>query len=872
MWSKRREDDLRKELDAHLAEEADELEREGLDPQHARATAHRAFGNRTQTQEDTRQAWGFAELERLLQDFTYALRTMRRSPMLTAVGIATLALGIGANTAMFSVVSAVLLRPLGYYQPDRLVHISHARFSPMAPANFVDLQRSMQSWESAAAVSAWSGGLETKAGREKVLGLMVSADTFRMLGIAPALGRTFLPEEHQPGKNHAVVLSHRLWQRAFGADPAVIGATTTLSGEIYTIAGVMPSSFQFTPFWFTEAELWLPMTLSDQASNRRAQYMRMFARLKPGVTLEQSATELTTRWHALEQEYPLENGKLGIRLRTLNEMVVGNIRPALLVLLAAVGFVLLIACANLANLALARSVERRREIAIRTALGAPRSRIIRQLVTESLAVSLCGGALGTLLAWFGVDALQSSLRATGIPRVQEIAIDGQVLLFVAVISILTGLLFGLFPALDATRPALTGTLRDGGRGSSEGPRSLRARAILVMAEVALSIVLLAGAGLMLRTFAALRAIDPGFDPHHTVTMQISVAGQNDMRGPRRAQFFHTLEDQVRTLPGIESAAFINHIPIGGDSWRMRAYGEGLPVPAESDPTTALYRIVTPGYFRTMRIPLREGRDLTAADRDTTTPVVIINEELARRLWPTESPIGKRLATSIEGTPVWYSIVGVSAATRQESLAERPLPEYFFAYDQTPALLNRTDPGFAYLTLVVRTSLPAQQSANAIRALVKQANKEAILSEVRTMDQILSSSTWQSRFYMLALLVFAAFALLLAAVGIYGVMAWSVTRRRQEIGIRIALGADRARVIWMVLRQSAMVVALGVAIGLPLAFAATQTMGKMLYGVTPSDPATFLAVPVLLVVVALLASYFPARRASGLDPVTALRAD
>lgn len=872
MWSKRREDDLRKELDAHLAEEADELEREGLSPRQAQSAAYKAFGNRLQAQEDTRTAWGFSSLETLLQDFTYALRTMRRSPMLTAIGIVTLTLGIGANTAIFSVVSTVLLRPLAYREPDRLVHISHARFSPMAPANFIDLQRDMQSWESAAAVSAWSGGLETKAGREQVLGLMVSADTFRMLGVFPALGRAFLPEEHQPGKNQAVILSHRLWQRAFGASPAIIGSTVILSSVPYTIAGVMPPSFQFTPFWFTEAELWLPMTLSDQASNRRAQYLRLFARLKPGVTLQQSATELSSRWHALEQAYPVENAKIGIRLRTLNEMVVGNIRPALLVLLAAVGFVLLIACANLANLALARSVERRREIAIRTALGAPRARVVRQLVTESLLVSISGGILGVLLAWFGVDALQSVLRQTAIPRVDEITIDGPVLLFVAATSILTGLLFGLFPALEATRPSLTGNLRDGGRGSSDGPRSLRTRAILVMAEVALSIVLLAGAGLMLRTFAALRAIDPGFDPQNVVTMQISVSGQTELRGARRAQFFHSLAGQVRALPGIESASFVNHIPIGGDNWRLRAYGQGLPVPAESDPTTALYRVVTPGYFRTMRIPLREGRDFSPSDRDNTTPVVIVNEVLARRLWPNESAVGKRLATSIEDTPVWYTIIGVSAGTRQESLAEPTLPEYFFPYNQTPSLLNRTDPGFAYLTLVVRTALPAQQTANVVRTLVAQANTEAVLSAVRTMEQILSSSTWQARFYMLALLVFAAFALLLAAVGIYGVMAWSVTRRRQEIGIRIALGADRARVIWMVLRQSAIVVASGVAIGLPLAFAATQTMAKMLYGVTPSDPVTFLAVPPVLIAVALAASYFPARRASGLDPVTALRGD
>lgn len=878
MWSKRREDDLRKELDAHLAEEADELQQEGLSPQQARATARKAFGNRLHAQEDTRAAWGFASLEGLLQDLAYAWRSMRRKPILTAVGIGTLALGIGANTAIFSVVSAVLLRPLGYHEPDRLVHISHGRFSPMAPANFVDLRRLSQSFQHIAAAGAWSGTLESKNGREKILGLTMSEDMFAMLGVPPALGRTFLPEEHQPGKDRTVVLSHRLWQRAFGANPAVLGATVTLSGQPYVIAGVMPPSFQFAPYWFTEAELWLPLATSGQASNRRAQYLRLFARLKPNTTMEQAATELRTHWQGLEQAYPLENGKLGIRLRTLNEMVVGDIRPALLVLLAAVGFVLLIACANLANLALARSVERRREIAIRTALGAARSRIVRQLLTESVTVSLCGGALGALLAWYGVDALKSWMQteatrfAAAIPRVDSIAIDTNVMLFAAAISVLTGLLFGLFPALESTRTSLTGNLREGGRGTSEGPASLRARNMLVVAEVALSIVLLAAAGLMLRTFSALRAIDPGFDPRNLVTMQISVAGQTELRGERRVQFFHDLADQVRRLPGIESAAFVNHIPIGGDNWTFLAFGEGLPAPAKGEEVRSLYRVATPGYFHAMRIALREGRDFSPADRDTSTPVVIVNESLARRLWPSESALGKRIATTLEGTPVWSTIIGITRDARQESLSERPAPEFYFPYAQSAILRDRIDPAFTYLTLAVRTTLPPAQAANTIRSILAQMNKQALLAEVRTMDQILSSATWQSRFYTLSLLLFAAFALLLAAVGIYGVMSWSVNRRAQEIGIRIALGADRARVIWMVLRQSALLVALGVVIGLPLALAATRTMGRMLYGVTPSDPATFLAVPAVLIAIALLAGYLPARRASALDPVTALRGE
>ncbi len=879
MWSKRREEELRKEMDAHLEEEAAQLREAGLPSCEAGAAARKAFGNRLQAAEATREAWGFASIERLYRDFAYALRAMRRCPALTLIGILTLALGIGANTAIFSVVSAVLLRPLPYHEPDRLVHISHARTGPMAPANVLDLQRVSQSFESMAAAGAWSGHLETKGSREKILGLTVSAGTFRMLGVSPELGRTFLPEEYEPGANRAVLLSHRLWQRAFGANPAIIGSTAILSGVPYTVAGVMPASFQFAPFWFTQAELWLPMPLTDQASNWRAQYLRVFARLKRNVSMQQAAAELETNWHALEQANPVENGKLGIRLRTLQEMVVGDIRPALLVLLAAVAFVLLIACANLANLALARSLERRREIAIRTALGAARGRIVRQLATESLVMAICGGLLGGLLAWYGVDALKAwmtseAARFAGtIPRVHAIAVDGQVMLFTAAISIVTGLLFGAFPALEATRPAITGNLRDGGRGASEGPRSLRLRNLLVMGEVALSIVLLAGAGLMLRTFASLRAVDPGFDPQDVLTMQVSVTGQSEMVGARRVQYFHDLADQVRALPGIAGAGFVNHIPIGGDTWGSRAFGEGLPIPAKGEEIRTIYRVVTPGYLRTLRIGLREGRDFTDADRDISTPVVIVNEALARRLWPASSAIGKRLTTSLEDRPlVWYTVVGVVRDTRQESLVEPPAPEFFFPYAQSPMLRDRLDPAFTYLTLAVRTNLPPQQAANAIRAVTAQGNKETVLSETRTMEQVLSSATWQSRFYMLALLLFAAFALLLAAVGIYGVMAWSVTRRAQEIGIRIALGAGRAGVVWMVMRQSALVVAVGIAIGLPLAFAATRTMGRMLYGVTPADPATFLAVPALLVAVAMLASYLPARRASGLDPVSTLRGE
>lgn len=877
MWRKR-EEELRKEMEAHLAEEAEERSADGLSEAEARDAARKAFGNTLQAHENARQAWGWIALERVLQDVSYALRGMRRSPVLTLVGIGTLALGIGANTAIFSVVSAVLLRPLGYQDPERLVHISHARFSPMAPANFLDLQQQADSFATMAAVSAWSGNLTTKSGPQKILGLMLSEGTFSMLGVAPLHGRTFLGEEHQPGKERVAVLSHRLWQREFAANPAAIGSTLPMSGETYTIVGVMPPSFQFTPYWMTEAEIWIPLTLADKTANRRAQFLRTYARLKPAVSMEQAATELASLWRGLENAYPLENGKFGIRLRTLNEMVVGDIRPALLVLLVSVGFVLLIACANLANLSLARSVERRREIAIRTALGAGRGRIIRQLVTESLVMALSGGALGALLALYGVDALKAWMQAEAvrfastIPRVDSIAVDGQVLLFTAAVSIVTGLLFGLFPALEATRQSLNGSLREGARGSSEGPASLRARNVLVVAEVALSIVLLAGAGLMLRSFAALRAVDPGFEPKQVVTMQVSVAGQAQMKGERRVQFFHQVVDKVRALPGVESAAMVNHIPIGGDNWRFRAFGEGLPLPAQGEEIAALYRVTTPGYFGAMRIPLLAGRDFSLADHAGAAPVVILNETLARRLWPGESAVGKRISTGQpNGAPQWTTVVGVVRDAKQESLMQPSDFEYFFPYAQSPMLRDRMDPGFAYMTLVVRSSLSGSSLTGAIRAVLAGTNGEAVLSEVRSLEQVISSATWQSRFYMLALLVFAGFALLLAAVGIYGVMAWSVSRRSQEIGIRIALGANRGNVVWMVLRQSVLVVSLGVAIGLPLAFAGTRAMGKMLYGVTPSDPATFVAVPLVLLGVALAASYLPARRASGLDPVTALRA-
>lgn len=790
----------------------------------------------------------------LIADCRYSLRTLAKNPGFTLVAVVALALGIGANTAIFSVVDAVLLRPLPYADPDRLVVVLHDGRNPVAPANFLDWRSQNRSFERIGAAEYWTPNLAGVDPPEKLWALRLTSDILPLLGVQPILGRMFQAEEDE----HQVVLSHRLWQRRFGGDPQILGRALTLNGEVYTVVGVMPSEFRFAPFWATKAELWAPLALGPRATSRGGNSLRVFARLKPGVSLEQSVAEMAAITGNLEKVHPGTNR--AVTVQPLKEKVVGNVRPALLVLLGAVGLVLLIACANVAHMMLARASARQREIAVRMALGAKRSRVLRQFLTESLMLASLGGVAGLLLAQWGIRILVA-LSAGQIPRVESVALDGRVLLFLLGVCLLTGAAFGLIPALRASALDITGSLKEGSRGSSESIRHNRLRSLLVASEFALALMLLIGAGLMMRSFAALQAIEPGFDSSRLLSMVVSVAGSQEAAPTRRPAFYQQLLRQVQSLPNVQSASAINHLPLAGDLWGWPFRIEGRPAPLPGESPVAIYRVVLPGYFNTMRIPLLRGRDITANDSANAPGVVVINEQLAKECWPGEDPMGKRIAFG-NTNPTWLTVVGIAQNSKQHDWAMNPGKELYLSYLQNAAA--------SYMTLVVRTPGDPAALAPSLQSTIWSLNKNVTISEVQTMDHVVAEATAEPRFILILLGAFASAALVLAAVGIYGVMSYSVSRRTQEIGIRMALGADRADVMRHVVGQGMMLVSAGAAAGLGGSFALTHLMTKLLYGVTPTDPVTFVAVPLILGLVAFAATYIPARRATRIDPLVALR--
>jgi len=863
MFRKQREAELKREIDAHLEEEASERMENGATADSANWEARRKFGNLTAVSEMCREIWGWSSLERLLADVRGGLRQMMKNPSWSAVAVVTLALGIGANTAIFSVVSSVLLRPLDYNDPERLITIwNKGHGSTASPADFLDWKKSATTFSGLAAASGWSANLSGQDRMEQVPAMQLSEGMFELLGVPPLLGRTFLKEEHEPGRDRALVLSYGFWQSRFGGDVSIVGRTVPVNGSAYTIVGVMPERFQFAPYWMTDPQVWAPMAASDRDASRANHFLRIFGRLKPGVSVETANAEMTAISQRLADAYPATNAKKIAEVFPLAEKVTGGVRDSLIALLVAVGFVLLTACANIANLALVQASARQREFAIRTALGAGRVRVIRQLLTESLVLACIGGALGMLLAWIGVDALKvlieqgpSRLR---IPRASEIRVDAMALLFTTALSIGTGLISGVFPALAATRRASHDSLKEGSRGS-EGSKGLQTRGALVVTELALCMVLLAGAGLLLRSFLHLRTLDPGFNPHNLLTMTVSLAGQPDYVGEKRASFYREVLRNLQSLPGVQSASLVNHLPIGGDTWRGRVRVEGRPAPAPGEEITAIYRVVSAGYFQTMGIRLLAGREFNESDR---TSAVIINEKLAQRLFPGENPLGRQLVD--RGT-----IIGISRNVKQESWGGDSDNEFYVPLDSSEFI---TSPHFAraFITVVMRTSVPPETMANAARSQVSAINKEAPVSAPRSMETIAASSMWQTRFYLLLLGIFATVGLVLAAVGIYGVMAFSVSRRTREIGIRVAMGARRGQVLWMVLGQGMKLVVTGILIGAALAAVAVRGLKSMLYGVTPGDSLTFALIPLVLMVAAAFACFVPARRASSVDPMTALR--
>ena len=807
-------------------------------------------------------------METLFQNLRYTIRALRKSPGFTAVAVITLALGIGANTAIFSVVNAVLLRPLPYKDDSRLVVILNKGRNPVAPANFIDWRSQSQSFSQMGAAEYWTPNLTGTDNPEKLWALHVTPDIFPMLGVQPLLGRMFLPEEQQAGKEHEVVLSYSLWQSHFAGNPEIIGRSVALSGENYTVVGVMPREFKFAPFWATKAQLWAPLALGPRLADRGGSSLRVFARLKPGVTLEQAQAEMVGITGRLEREFPGTNQDM--QVISLREKVVGNIRPALLVLLGAVGFVLLIACANVSHMLLARAAARREEIALRTALGAGRWDVIRQLLTESVALALLGGGAGLLLAVWGVRVLLA-ISPAAIPRVETVGVDGLVLLFALAISLLTGLAFGMAPAWSATAVNLRDALKEGKRGSSEGLRRNRLRGLLVGSEFALAVMLLAGAGLMVRTFLALQNVDAGFDPHGVLSMVVGVAGTEQASGGHTGNFYQGVLRKVAAVPGVQSVSGINHLPLAGDEWGFPFYIEGRPPEPPGKDLVATYRAVFPGYFRTMRIPILRGRDVTDADNLRAPGVVVINDYIARRYWPGEDAIGKRITFDDPAkNPSWLTVVGVTKNTARSNWTSPPEEEVFLPYLQNRAYLDAPSPPFAYLTLVVRTGLDPAALAPAIRGAIHSLDANIPLSEIQTMDHVVAEATGQSRFYLILLGTFAAVALVLAGVGIYGVMSYSVSRRTHEIGVRMALGAQGRDVLRLVVFQGIIQALAGVAVGLAGALALSRLMGGLLYGTQPTDPATFAAVVVVLSAVAIAASYIPARRAAKVDPMVALR--
>ena len=863
----RMESDLAREIESHLALLEEDFERRGLPPEAARLAARRAYGGVAQAQELHRDARGFPRIEQLLKDARYGARTLLRAPVFSLVAVVTLALGIGANTAIFSVVNAVLLRPLPYRNADRLVVALHDGYSPVAVANYIDWRDQSRSFEAMGAAEYWSANLTGGETPEHLLGLRVTPNLLPMLGIDPLLGRLFAAGEDRKGSEHEVVLSYRLWQRLFNGDANVLGKPVTLNSEAYTVVGVMPAGFKFAPFWATRAEMWVPLAFGDRVHDRGGNSLRIFARLKDGVTLAQARAEMAAITARLERQYPGTNRD--VLVMPLKEKVVGSVQTPLLALLCACGFVLLIACANVAHMLLARTSGRQKEIAVRTALGAGRGRVIGQLLTENLLLAALGAAAGLLVASWGTQALVA-LSPAFIPRVETVAIDLRVVLFLLAITAITAVIFGLVPAMHVASGNLSDALKEGGRAGSDGVSRHRLRGFLVASEFALAFMLLIGAGLMIRSFTALQSVDPGFNPHHVLSMVVSVAGSNESETGRRAVFYRQLLDRVRTLPGVQSAGAINHLPLAGDLWGWPFVIQGRPKPRPGESPTAIYRVAMPGYFQTMRLPVLRGRAIAEADDARAPGVVVINERAGAAYWPGQNPLGQRI--SFDSGDTWRTVIGLVKNAKQDEWASPPYPEVYLAALQNRDFLGIGESHTAYITLVMRTIGDPAELASTVKRAVWSFDPNLPISEVLTMDRVVADATSQPRFEMLLFGLFAAVALLLAAVGIYGVMNYSVSRRTREIGIRISLGASRAAVLRMVVQQGMMQALAGTAAGVVGALLLAKLMTGMLYGVRPNDPITFGGVLVVLGLVALLASCVPARKATRIEPTVALRSE
>jgi putative ABC transport system permease protein len=796
----------------------------------------------------------------LLQDVRYAVRRLLKSPGFALVAVGALALGIGANTAIFSVVNSVLLRPLPYPQPEQLVQLWESRprmnmpRTEVAPHEFLAWAERSESFRQLAANDLTEYNLTGRGEPERVTGALVTAGYFPLFGVNPALGRTFLAQEDQPGGNNVVVLGYELWRSRFNSDPSVVGQSVSLDGVPCAVVGVMPRGFRLPD----GAGLARPIAFTaEDRAKVGSHFLNVYGRLKDGATLAQAEGEMTAVAGRVEQDFGDANVGHRVVLVPLHEQVVGGARTALLILLGAVGLVLLIACANVANLLLARAAARRREVAVRAALGASRWRIVRQLLAESVLLSSLGGAAGLLLAVWGVDLLVS-LDPTGVQRAGEVTLDWRVLGFTLGLSVLTGLLFGLAPALQASKADFVESLKEGGR-SAQGLGRSRLRGALVVSEVALTLVLLVGAGLLVKSFRQLLAVEPGLDPRHVLTLEVSLPQAKYAERQQISSFYERLIEQAAALPGVEAAGAVSILPLAGNDNSNFVQIEGRPPLPPGQALRAGRRNVSADYFRALGIPLKRGRAFTASDAKDAPPVVVINEAMARSFFAGEDAVGKRIRTG-DKSP-WVEVVGVVGDVRHRGLDVETRPEMFFPHLQTPS---------RQMTLVARASGDPEALAAPLRERVRELDRDQPVGNVKTMETWVSESVASRRFSVLLLGVFAAVAAGLAALGLYGVVSYSVAQRTHEIGLRVALGARPGDVLRLVIRQGMTLTLLGTAVGLLAALALTRVMSGLLFGVGATDPATFVAVPLLLMTVALVACYLPARRATKVDPMVALR--
>jgi putative ABC transport system permease protein len=801
-------------------------------------------------------------METLLQDLKYSVRMLLKKPSFTAIAVLALAIGIGANTAIFSVVNAILLRPLPYKNFERvsMIWMNNPKLGVAEDwhtyPNYLDFKEQNQVYEDMAAFNNRSFNLTGAGDPVRIVGAWTTASLFSVLGVEPVLGRAFTEAEEEPGKDLVVVLSNGLWKRRFGGDSGIIGQPISMNGVNRTVLGVMPASFSFPE---KSTEVWIPLALNPQGrQDRNAIGYKAVGRLKPGITMAQAQQDMGAIAKRLDDQF--SQSGYGINLVLLRDQETKGVKTALLVLLGAVGFVLLIACANVANLLLARAAIREKEIAIRLALGAGRARIIRQLLTESVVLGAIGGAVGLLLAVWGLDAL-IALSPADVP-LNQTSIDVRVLGFTLVVSLLTGLIFGLVPALQASKPDLNDALKEGGRGAGGGVRAIRIRNLLVVSEIALSLVLLVGAGLLIRSFIRLQQFELGFNPENLLTMRVQLPGSKYREEKQRA-FFQQLMERMEAVPGVQSVGAISSVFLTDTPSSTNFSIEGRPVPIGAEDIEVPLDVVTTKYFKVMGIPLIEGREFDEHDVPASPLVAIINQTFARRFFPDEDPIGKRYVYGRPGpnNNSWITIVGVVGDMRRTGFDRPVRPETFLPLSQN------SDNA---LTIVARTTGDPANLAAALRSEVWAIDKEQSVYEIKTMRQILSEMLSQRRFNMLLLGIFAAVALTLAAVGIYGVMSYAVAERTHEIGLRMALGAQTSDVLNLIVRQGMVLAVTGLFVGLAASFALTRLMTSLLYGVSATDPVTFIAIPVVLTGVALGACLVPARRAIKVDPMVALR--